>query len=171
MTIGIAARYDKGVLLGSDSLVTIGDQRIYLTQIKAFEWKGCHVLYAGTLEAIQRFEARAGILAGPTYGTVEAVRDELWENPIPKKERAGFELVVVDMDTNLFIVSGHGDVISQNDFAVTGSELAWVGMDLEYPKVRKRTLGATKTMLARVLRAVCKRDSSCDGPLFYRAIE
>lgn len=167
MTIGIAAKYDGGVLLGSDSLVSVGSQRIYLPEIKAFSWHGCCCLYAGSLDWVQRFHARGHVVTGFDYGCVEAIQASLWETPLPKKERSAFELVVADRGHNLFIVSGHGEIVPQADYAVTGSELAWVGLDLEYPKVRKRTLAATKTMMARVLRSVCKRDSTCDGPFFY----
>lgn len=169
MTIGIAAKYDGGVLLGSDSLVAVGNQRIYLPEIKAFMWRGNYILYAGALDVVQRFQAQADSLT--EWGCVGAIQSELWANPLPKKERTGFELVVVTTEQNLYIVSGHGEIVPQKNYAVTGSELAWVGLDLEYPKVRKRTMAATKTMMARVLRSVCKRDSTCDGPFFYWNIE
>lgn len=174
MTVGIACRYDGGVLLGSDSLVALGSQRLYTTQIKGFLWQGCAILFAGSLDTIQRFqELTADFPPDPDYcyGDVRRVRDALWKNPPPKKERSTLELVVVEPSHDMYIVSGYGDVLRQNDYAVAGSELAWVALDLEFSKVRNRTRSNTQKMMARVMRAVSKRDSTCDGALHYWAIE
>lgn len=167
MTVGIAARYDGGVLLASDSLVAAGDQRIYLPHIKAYPYNvHCWVMYAGALSTIDRFRQREL----PAGNIASAMQESLFTTPLPKKERGQFELVVVAYG-DIHILDGDGALIPQDNFAVAGSALAWVGLDLEYPKLRNRTMGATKAMLARVLRSVCKRDSTCDGPLFYQAVE
>jgi hypothetical protein len=85
--------------------------------------------------------------------------------------RVSVEFLVVD-GNEMFIISGWGDVIRQKeDYAVAGSEFGWIGMDLEYPKIRNRTAYNTKKKIAHVMRVVAKRDNTVDAPFYYKELE
>jgi predicted proteasome-type protease len=69
MTICIAAKYDGGVVLASDSCVTAGDSKLTLGELKGFEWRGLEVLYAGPLYYVQQLQKQPNV--GYTFGEVE----------------------------------------------------------------------------------------------------
>jgi len=168
MTIGMACAYDGGVLLGSDSCVTQDDQIMYTTDIKAFAWHGCYILYAGALDVIQRFQ---DITPTANWGSVFEVQAAVKELGLSKKEKGQFELLVVPMGHELYIVSGHGDLLHQQDYAIVGAASGLVALDMVYPKLRNRTRSNTQKMMASALRAVCKRTEGCGGPFHYWSIE
>lgn len=168
MTIGMACAYNGGVLLGSDSCVSQGDQIMYTTDIKAFAWNGCYILFAGALDAIQKFK---DVKPTTNWGSVFEVQAAVKELELSKKERGQFELCVVDTAWELYIISGHADLLHQTDYAIVGAASGLVALDMVYPKLRNRTMSNTQKMMASALRAVCKRTEGCGGPLHYWVIE
>lgn len=173
MTCCIAARYDDGILLGTDSLITAGNTRLFLNEAKTFYWRGLLVAYAGPLSYIQQLEQRP--TAGYKMYRVESFQRLVWDFPMPEDKedddadkRDDVEFLVVDNDLDMYIVSGHGDMVRVKEpYAVVGSEHGWLGMDLEYERLRTRTLSNTKRMIAKVLRVVARRDNTVDEPFYY----
>ena len=167
MTLCIAANHDGGIVLASDSCVTAGDTKLTLGELKGFEWRGLEILYAGPLHYVQQLQRQPAM--GYLYGQVESFQRLVWDFPPEKKERGDVEFLVVADD--MYIVSGWGDVVRQNDYAVVGSEYGWIGMDLEYPKIRNRTAYNTKKKIAHVMRVVARRDNTVDAPFYYKELE
>lgn len=169
MTCCIAARYDDGLLLATDSRVTAGSTKLTLGEAKSFEWRGLIIAYSGALHYVQELQTKPS--AGYKYGVVGSFQQLLWDFPPCKKDIEETEFLVVDEACQMYVVTGYGDSVWQKvDYAVVGSEYGWIAMDLEYPRLRVRNLGNTKRMLAKVLRVVAARDNTVDEPLFYEEI-
>ena len=170
MTCCIAARYDDGILIGTDSLLTAGSTRLYLDEAKTFQWRDMRICYAGPLHYIQQLQTypSAGYIANVT-----GFQRLVWDFPMPKDDdddRGDVEFLVVD-DGDMYIVSGWWDVVRVKDpYAIVGSPHGWIAMDLEYGKVRNRTLANTKRMMAKVLRVVARRDNTVDEPFYYEEL-
>lgn len=166
ITCCIAARYDEGILLASDSCLSLEEHRISTESIKTIPWCGVPVLYAGDLGYIQKlFTAPIG---WKDCSSVELLQKHIWDNPPAADDTAEFLTVEFNQ---MYILTDRGERTSHTDYAVIGSEYGWLGMDLVYPDIRKRTLYATKKNVARVLRAVERRDRTVYRPFYFCAIE
>jgi ATP-dependent protease HslVU (ClpYQ) peptidase subunit len=168
MTCCLAAKCDGGVVVASDSLITIGDTRLIMPSIKGIEYGELFILFAGELSAIQKL-----LSAEPNpdseFNELTQFQYRIWEMKKELKADA-FEFLVVDADCDLHLLSGHGDVVSGYDSACCGSEFGWLGLDLVMPDIRKNTPGAVKARLLKVLRAVARRDRTVDGPFYTEVL-
>lgn len=182
MTCCIAVRYDEGILIGTDTLITAGETKLTLGEAKTFDWRGMRIAYSGPLHYIQMLQSMPE--KGYVYGKPTSFQKLVWDYPadttVPgeKKDEDDDErddvefLLVTDEDQSMYIISGWGDMVRvKDDYAVVGSDHGWVGMDLEYPRVRKtRNLDATKRMIAKVLRVVAHRDNTVAEPFCYEEL-
>lgn len=168
MTCCIAARYDDGILIGTDTRISAGDTTLTLGEAKTFDWKGLRVAYSGCLHYVQRLQAQPTSAYAPT---IEGFQQLVWDFPPGKGERGETEFLVV-VDGEIYAMSGWGDVVCViEDYAVIGSEgKGAVGMALEYPRVRLRTLAATKRCIAKVLRVVALHDNTVAEPFCYEEL-
>ena len=168
MTCCLAATSLGGVVVASDSLLTVGDTKLYAQKIKAHEYGSLFVLYAGSLAEIDRLFSEAPN-PDDDFTDLQKFQHRLWQ--LKKLLSAdAYEFLVVDDEGGLHILSGHGDVVSGFDYACVGSELGWLGLDLLMPEVRNPTPSNIKARLLKVLRAVARRDNTVAGPMFTEVI-
>jgi ATP-dependent protease HslVU (ClpYQ) peptidase subunit len=168
VTCCIAAQYDDGILIGTDTRISAGDTTMTLGEAKTFDWNGIRVAYAGCLHYVQQLQRQ------PCLGyddTPEGFQQLVWDFPPAKGEKGDTEFLVVT-GGDIHAVSGWGDMVRVIEpYAVIGSEgKGAVGMALEYPRVRIRTLAATKRMLAKVLRVVALHDNTVAEPFCYEEL-
>jgi ATP-dependent protease HslVU (ClpYQ) peptidase subunit len=168
MTCCLAASSLGGVVVASDSLLTIGESKLYSQSIKAKEYGSLFILYAGNLAEIDRLFSEAPN-DDTDFTDLQKFQHRLWALKKLLSTDA-YEFLAVDDEGQLHILSGHGDVVSGFDYACVGSELGWMGLDLLMPEVRNPTASNIKTRLLKVLRAVARRDNTVSGPMFSEVL-
>lgn len=164
MTCCLAAKSLGGVVVASDSLLSVGSTKLYAPQIKARHYGELYVLYAGSLAEIDKLFSEAPN-PDADFTDLQQFQHRLW---FMKKELKAdaYEFLAVDEDGELHLLSGFGDVVSGFDYACAGSEYGWLGLDLVMPDIRNPTAHNVKTRLLKVLRAVARRDATVDGPYY-----
>lgn len=162
MTVGIAARYDHGIVCASDTAVGYGNNRFTLESIKGEERGDGFVLYAGTVWACQL--AIATDPEGPFIDAVRACGRKFRDTEKHPSFPAEFIEVI---DTTITIIDGDGSVFPRMNYAVIGhgSSTAWPLMDALY---NGGSLTAVKRQLAKVLRLCDKYDATVHAPFEYR---
>ena len=168
MTCCLAAQCDGGVVVASDSRLSIGDTLLVMPSIKGIEYGELFILFAGELAAIQKLFS-VGPNPDSDFDELTQFQHRIWEMKKEMRKDAA-EFLVVDADHQLHLLSGHGDVVSGYTSACCGSELGWLGLDLVMPDIRKNTPGAVKARLLKVLRAVARRDRTVDGPYYTEVL-
>ena len=163
MTCVLAAKCDKGVVVASDSQVTVGSTQLNMKYMKGNYVGDMFILYAGTLSTVQRVLARAATrcMVPSDFQTL------LWEQAGKMKKDAAEYLVVYDGCISLF--SNYGEVLGGYDYACAGSEWGWMGLDLLMPDLRNPTYTNVKNKLLKVLRGVERRDTGVGRPLLRGA--
>ena len=169
MTCCLAAKSLGGVVIASDSLLSLGSTKLYAPQIKARDYGSLRVLYAGSLAEIDKIFSVYPDPDSDDFTDLQQFQQRLW---LMKKELKAdaYEFLAVDDEGELHILSGLGDIVSGFDYACAGSEFGWLGLDLVMPETRNPTAGNIKTRLLKVLRAVARRDSTVDGPYYTEVL-
>lgn len=170
MTCCIAAKYKGGVLCASDAALTMGDQRIHTPKIKAKTYGSVYALFAGELSNVDRLFSVAPN-DDDDFTDVQKLQHRVFS--LEKKLKAdAYEFLLVDEDHGMHILSGHGDLVSgyeADGYAVIGSELGWLGMDLTFKHGWSKTIA--KREVSKVLRAVERRDTSVYKPIYFHEVE
>lgn len=166
MTCVLAAKCDKGVVVASDSQVTMGETQLNIKYMKGRYVGGLFVLYAGTLSTVQRILGKAQDRPGLDLAGFQEL---LWEQEGKLRKDAAEYLVIYDGSIALY--SNHGDGLSGYDYACAGSEWGWMGLDLLMPDLRNPTYTNVRNKLLKVLRAVERRDTGVGGPFFVELIQ
>lgn len=169
MTCCLAAKCDGGVVIASDSLLSVGATKLYAPQIKARDYGDLRVLYAGGLAEIDKLFSEAPDSLCEDFTDLQQFQHRIWSMKKTMKDEP-CEFLAVDADLNLHILSGFGDVVSGFDAANVGSEYGWLGLDLVMQGALSQSPHAVKTRLLKVLRAVSRRDSTVDGPYFTEVL-
>ena len=170
MTCCLAAKYDGGVVVASDSLLSLGDTKIFKPQLKMHNYGDLACLYAGTLHTIDHvFSEEPSRLLGIPLTDLQQLQRRCWDM---KKEltKNPSDFLVVDEVGDIHILSGYGDLVSGFEFACVGSEFGWVGLDLVMDPTLRMTANAVKLRLLKVLRAVARRDASVSAPFFTEVL-
>ncbi len=157
MTVALAAKCDSGVVVASDTLITVGDTQLQLKHLKG-EALGAFmfVLYAGRLDVIQRIVNSFDGISPWDF------QNHLWQQVgVCKKESAEYLVVY---ESELYLLSNLGDLMSGYDYACIGSEFGWVGLDIIMSDLRNPTFTNVKNKLFKVMRAVSHRDNTVGGP-------
>lgn len=156
-------------MVATDSLLTVGATKLTKPQIKAHEYGGLYVLYAGTLHTIDKLFSEGPNPEAEDFTDLQQFQHRLWSMKKELKDEPA-DFLVVDEDHELHVVSHWGDIVSGYDFACVGSEWGWLGLDLVMPDIRKPTPGAVRDRLLKVLRAVARRDNTVDGPYYTEVL-
>lgn len=172
MTCCLAAKCDGGVVVASDSLLSLGSTKLFKPQLKMHYYGDLACLYAGTLHTIDKvFSEQPSNIAGVAHGLtqLQQLQHRCWDM---KKElnKEPSDFLVVDEFGAIHILSGYGDCVSGFEFACIGSEFGWVGLDLVMDPTLRSTPNAVKLRLLKVLRAVARRDASVSAPFFTEVL-
>lgn len=164
MTVGIAARYNGGIVCASDTAVGYGNNRFSLEAIKG-EWRGGDfILFAGQVWACQ-----LAISHARTSSFTVAVRECARKyRDTDKHPNFPAEFIQVS-DEDITIIDGDGSVFARENYAVIGHgcSTAWPLMDALY---NGGTLTAVKRQLGKVLRLCDKYDATVHAPFEYQEI-
>lgn len=169
MTCCIVAKYRGGVLCASDAALTMGAQRIHTPKIKAKQYGSVYVLFAGELSNIDRlFSVQPN--EDDDFTDVQKLQHRVFSLE-KKMSKDAYEFLLVDEDHGIHILTGHGDLVSgyeSDGYAVVGSELGWLGMDLTFK--HGWSLTVAKREVGKVLRAVERRDTSVYKPIYFHEV-
>ena len=162
MTCCLAAKCDGGVVVATDSLLSVGETKLFSPGIKGREYGSLFVLYAGSLAEIDKLFSEAPT-PSDDFSDVQLFQHRQWSMKKALSQDA-YEFLIIDDEGELHIASGFGDVVSGFDYACAGSEFGWLGLDIIMPDVRNPSPANIRTRLLKVLRAVARRDKTVDGP-------
>lgn len=159
MTVGIAARFEFGVVCASDSAISVGNNRITLPHVKGREVQEGFALYSGVLA-----DAQKALRSAKDDSLLEVVLDMDWE------ENEGADFLVVTDDERLYTVDSSGARISHDDYGAIGhgSDLARFGLLMNYKPDKSEAY--VKSMLKTIITAIERFDATVYGPVRFRVI-
>ena len=179
MTLAVAARYDGGVLLATDSALgdsQESDSRMFVPAMKGWDMTHLSVLFAGQLWAADKVRREVPDATTTSEGFACHVMDIAAEyKDKEESQHPDFpaEFIVVDRrELGISLVSGQGGIFTGYDWLAIGSGSIEgnVGLDLELGKARVRTYEATKYRVARVLFSVGRWNASVGGVAHFDCV-
>jgi len=167
MTLGIAAKYNDGVVCVTDTAITYSDNRFHTPTIKGgHRWDG-FIMYAGEPWLCHEVVWDAGLQT--TNDVVKALANKY------KGDDDGhpvFPAEFLKATYNSIYILGQGEVFGDYDYACigSGSTTAWPLLDALYKRVRNKTEYNTKKMLGEVMRLTEKYDTTVYRPFLFEVL-